>query len=293
MPDGSLGSISGLQEAHRRALADKLGITSLRALADADQRAIHTALANLRPRPSLARIAKWQTDARNRLTGAEVDRSDWHTAASFAVVFAQRQVGAVWEYRLEAEQTEVEPASESQQWPDWNCESLCAWMLGHVRPPEEQSHADAEPVGQRGPQAAKPAAIATSARTRRTELRVESATIIDALREQDLIRAGTVIAAPAEDLRAPVRLRLTISGGRSGQQLRAAVWFRRPAEPGWSPHDPVIVSPEGQAEFDLSSVPPGSHDIRLLAWATDPGATLAAVTLPTLTLRQEEEAAHA
>ena len=38
----------------------------------------------------------------------------------------------------------------------------------------------------------------------------------------------------------------------------------------------------GQGEFDLSSVPAGAHDVRLLAWATDPGATLAAVTLPRL-----------
>ncbi len=32
----------------------------------------------------------------------------------------------------------------------------------------------------------------------------------------------------------PVRLNLTVSGGRSGQQLEAAVWFRRQAAPGWS-----------------------------------------------------------
>jgi hypothetical protein len=50
----------------------------------------------------------------------------------------------------------------------------------------------------------------------------ENATIIDARREQDLIRAGALIAAPAEDFRAPVRLRLTVSGGRSGQRPRAA-----------------------------------------------------------------------
>ena len=284
MSDAGLESVSGLQEAHRRALAGKLEITSVRALADADQRAVYGALANLRPRPSLARVAQWQEDARNKLTDAEVDRSDWHTAASFAVVFAQRQVGADWEYRLEAERTEVEPASESRAWAGWNCEPLCAWMLGHVRPAESPAA---------GPAAhdAKPAttvAPVAPARTERRKLHVDSATIIDAERELDLIRAGTPIAAPTEDLRAPVRLRLTVSGGRSDQQLRAAIWFLRPSGPGWSPHDPVSVSPDGQAEFDLSPVPSGSYDIRLLAWATDPGATLAAVTLPTLTLRHDE-----
>ena len=64
-------------------------------------------------------------------------------------------------------------------------------------------------------------------------------------------------------------------------------WFRRPDGPGWSPQEPVTVPASGQAEFDLSSVPAGQHDVRLLAWATDPGATLAAVALPTLTFRRE------
>ena len=47
---------------------------------------------------------------RRALDGNEPnDRSAWHTAASFAVVFSQRQVDGQWERRLEAEQTEVEP----------------------------------------------------------------------------------------------------------------------------------------------------------------------------------------
>src|SRR5579859_3839945 len=57
MPGEDLMSIPGLQEVHQRALARKLGITSLRALADADQRAIYAALGSIRPRPSLTRIA--------------------------------------------------------------------------------------------------------------------------------------------------------------------------------------------------------------------------------------------
>jgi len=82
-------------------------------------------------------------------------------------------------------------------------------------------------------------------------------------------------------------MRFTVHGGRAGQQLRAAVWFRRPDGPGWSPQDPVTVPASGQAEFDLSTVPDGGHDVRLLAWATDPGTGLAAVSLPALTFRQE------
>ena len=66
MPSDEMDCIPGLEENHRRALAGELGITSLRALADADQRAIHTALGTMRPRPSLARIAAWQGQARQQ-----------------------------------------------------------------------------------------------------------------------------------------------------------------------------------------------------------------------------------
>jgi hypothetical protein len=272
---------------HRRALAGKLKITSLRGLADADQRAVYTALGNIRPRPSLARIATWQADARSRLNVAAIDRSDWHTAASFAVIFAQRQVGGAWEHRVEAERTEVEPAAESRQWPGWDCGPLGRWMLGQLSSPDDQPDAEASPASPAGAgSAAPPVASAAPGHPARADLRIDSAALIDARHEHSLIKAGRVIAAPPGDLTPPVRLRFTVTGGRSGQDLRAAVWFRRPAGPGWSPHDPVIVSPTGQAEFDLSSVPPGVHDVRLLAWAADTSATLTAAVLPTLTLHE-------
>jgi hypothetical protein len=290
VPGDDLRTISDLQDNHQRALAAKLGITSLQALAEADQRAIHTALENIRPYVSLARIAAWQDAARRTLSDPATDSSNWHTAASFAVIFAQRRVGDVWERRLEAGQTEVEPAAESRQWPGWDCGPLCDWMLGQLGPEEDQPDSETAAVDQAGAAAAaKPLASAALARAGRAKLRIDSATISDAFRELGLIRAGELIAASPEDLSPPVRLSITVSGGQSGQQLRAAVWFRRQDGPGWSPHEPAIVPPTGQAEFDLSSVPPGGHDIRLLAWATDAGATLAAVTLPRLTFRQEAE----
>jgi hypothetical protein len=192
----------------------------------------------------------------------------WETAASFAVIFARREVDGGWDRRLEAEQTEVEPEPEPRQWPGWDPGPLCDWMLAQLAPAPA------------GPSPAAPARAAP-ARGARAELRIDSATITDAAGDTDLISHGNPGAVPG-DLRHPVRLRFTVAGGRSGQQLRAAVWFRRRAAPGWSPNEPVLVTPSGQAEFDLSPVPPGGHEIRLLAWATDPGATLAAVTLPEL-----------
>lgn len=292
MASDDMDSIPGLQENHRRALTGKLGITSLQALADADQRAIYTALATLRPRPSLARIAAWQSQARSVLSGAASDPSAWQNAASFAVIFAQRRVDGEWERRIEAEQTEMEPALEPRQWPGWDCGPLCDWMLGQLGLPEDEEGSAGEPAAGAAPApsaAPAPVASAAGAPAARAELRIDSATITDAVHELDLITAGHPSAAPPGELRHPVRLRFTVSGGRSGQQLRAAAWFRRRAEPGWSPDEPVTVSPSGQAEFDLSSVPSGGHDVRLLAWASDPGATMAAVTLPRLTFRPQAE----
>lgn len=280
MPGDDLRSIADLQDNHRRALNNKLGITGFQALADADQRAIYTALQNVRPRPSLARIAAWQDDARSRLADTAIDRSVWHTAASFAVIFAQRQINGTWERRLEAEQTEVEPAPEPQQWADWDCGQLCDWMLAKVSQPE----------GLAASKAGADSRTRTAAtRTRRAELRIDSASITDASHELGLITGGKLISTPPGEIRPPAHLHLTVGGGRPGQQLRAAVWFRRHGHPGWSPQETVDLPPSGQAEFDLSLVPPGGHNVRLLAWATDPGATLAAVTLPTLTFHQEAD----
>jgi hypothetical protein len=276
----------GLQEAHRRALAGKLGITGLTALADADHRAIYTALGSLRPRPTLARIAAWQADARSRLSDAAVDASEWHRAASFAVIFAQRQVDGGWERRIEAEQTEVEPEPPGQEWPGWDCGPLCDWMLSQLDQPAGEA---GESAGAAGAVPPEPAAAPAPPAAGRAELRIDGAVLTDAEQTLDLIRAGTAIPAAPDELTPPVQLSVTVTGARPGQQLRAAVWFRRTAEPGWSPADPVRVPESGRVQFDLSPVPPGGHDVRVLAWATDPVASLAAVSLPRLTFRPDPE----
>ena len=284
-----LDSIPGLAENHRRVLASKAGITSLHALADADQRDVYTALASIRPRPSLARIAAWQNEARSRLGDAANDRSAWQTAASFAVIFARRQVDGRWERRLEAEQTEVEPAPEPRKWANWDCGPLCDWMLGQLGLAADEAGVADPAEAAAEPAAVEPAehAAAGGGAPERARLRIDSVTITDAADDVDLITDGHLVTAQPSDLHSPVRVRFTVHGGRAGQQLRAAVWFRRPDGPGWSPQDPVTVPASGQAEFDLSAVPAGGHDVRLLAWATDPGARLAAVSLPRLTFRQQ------
>lgn len=223
----------------------------------------------------------------DEISDAANGRSTWHTAASFAVIFAQRQVDGRSERRLEAEQTEVEPAPEPRQWATWDCGPLCDWMLSQLGLPEDEADAAGRAGAAPEPAAAEP--VAASAAPGRAELRIDDVTITEAGRELELISAGHLVTAPPGDLRHPVRLRFTVHGRRAGQQLRAAVWFRRSDGPGWSPQEPVTVPASGKAEFDLSSVPAGGHDLRLLAWATDPGATLAAVALPRLTFRQEAQ----
>jgi hypothetical protein len=297
VPGNDLSAVPGLQEAHRRALAGKLGITSLAALADADQRAIYTALGSLRPRPTLARIAAWQADARGRLSDAAVQSPEWRRAASFAVIFTQRQVAGGWERRIEAEQTEVDPEPPARGWPGWECVPLCDWMLGQLDRPEHEPAAETEPTAGDAAAAASAAAggataagaAGATAPAGRAELRIDSAVITDAERTLDLVQGGDVVTLPAAELTPPAQLSVTVTGGRSGQQLRVAVWFRRPAEPGWSPVPSASLPTSGQVEFALSSVPAGQHQVRLLAWATEPGASLAAVTLPGLTFRADPE----
>ena len=87
-----LSSIEGLADKHLRALA-RQHVTDLRGLVQADRRVIYRAMANLRPRPTLELISRWQDEARSTLDEAVTDTSDWHTAASFVVVFGQRQRG--------------------------------------------------------------------------------------------------------------------------------------------------------------------------------------------------------
>jgi len=55
--------------------------------------------------------------------------------------------------------------------------------------------------------------------------------------------------------------------------------------PGWNARDPVAVPGSGEVEFDLSAVPPGEHDMGLIAWAPDAAAKPVSVRLPAITIR--------
>ena len=144
MPTDDLSSIPGLEDKHLRTLA-RQQVTDLRSFADADQREIYKAMANIRPRPSLQRISRWQEEARSSLEEAETDASGWHTVASFAVIFGQRQVGRARERRVEAERTEVEPEQEPQVWVGWDFEPVGRWMADQLGTIDDAS-TPAQPV---------------------------------------------------------------------------------------------------------------------------------------------------
>jgi hypothetical protein len=294
VPD-DLSLIEGLADKHLRALG-RLHIVDLRGLADADPQAIYRTMANLRPRPTPEQIAGWQDQARDRLGDTVPDPAEWHTMTSFVVVFSQRQVGAAWERRVEAEQTEVEPERNPQVWSGWDCGPVCDWMHGQLRQAVgAEEPPGAEPAGEPVPAPAgepvpAPAgepvpAPAQPSRRDRAQLSIDSASIIDAAGRTEVVTAAVPAARPRTGLVAPVRVVFTIGGASPGARLQAVTRLLRPDGPGWNPQDPVVLAGPGQAEFDLALVPAGDHDLALIAWTPDATARPVSVRLPRVTIR--------
>jgi hypothetical protein len=292
VPDG-LSSIEGLADKHRR-LLDRHHVTDLRGLVQADRRVIYRAMANLRPRPTLELISQWQDEARSMLDEFVTDTSDWHTAASFVIVFGQRHHDGAWEHRVEVEQTEVEPERNPQVWPGWDCVPVCAWMAGQLGQPGAEP--PGEPVTQpsavaeaplSGEPVARPAAEPAPEPPRpvsRPRLRIDSAAFVDAAGRTDVVKAGELIPDPRTRFTVPVRVVLTVSGARPGSRLQAVARVQRPNAAGWNAQDPVIPSSSGRAEFDLSAVPAGDHEMSLIAWAPDASAKPVSLRLPQITI---------
>jgi hypothetical protein len=288
VPD-DLSSIEGLADKHVRALA-RQHVTDLRGLVQADPEVIYRAMANLRPRPAREQIARWQDDARNRLATSAA--SEWQTAASFVVVFSQRKEGDTWERRVEAERTEVEPERTMQLWSGWDAAPVCDWMRGQLdqaadagaQPAEEPPTEPAaeEPAAEPAPAQAAPAPGPAS----RTQLRIDSAALIDAAGRTEVVTAGALAADPRTELVAPVRVVFAVGGAPPGTPLQAVARIRQPDGPGWNPRDPVVLAGPGQVEFDLTPVPAGDHVMALIAWAPDATAKPVSVTLPNVTIRQ-------
>jgi len=283
VPD-DLSSIEGLADKHLRALA-RQHVTDLRGLVQADPEAIYRAMASLRPRPTREQISRWQDDARSKL--ATPDASEWQTAASFVVVFSQRIQDDTWERRVEAERTEVEPERTMQVWSGWDAAPVCDWMRGQLgQAAGAEAQPAEEPAGEPVAEPA-PAPVAPPSAAGQTQLRIDSAAIIDAAGRTDVVTGGELAASPRTELAAPVRVVFTVSGAPPGTRLQAVTRVERRDGPGWNPRDPVTLPGAGQAEFDLALVPAGDHDLALIAWAPDASAKPVSVRLPRVTIRPE------
>ena len=291
MPD-DLSSIEGLADKHVRALA-RQQVTDLRGLVQADQSAIYRAMANLRPRPTLEQISRWQDDARNRLAEtASLGMADGGLVRGGLQPAAR--MGDTWERRVEAEQTEVEPERHPQVWSGWDVRArlrLDARPAGpgrrrRAQPRKSHRRGAARGAGRRrGPAPARAAPAPGPAS--RAQLRIDSAALIDATGRTEVVTAGVLAANPRTELVAPVRVVFTVGGAPPGTRLQAVARIQRPDGPGWNPRDPVVLAGPGQAEFDLTPVPAGDHEMALIAWAPDATAKPVSVRLPRVTIRQE------
>ena len=290
MPD-ELSSIEGLADKHVRALA-RQEVTDLRGLVQADQRAIYRAMANLRPRPTLEQISRWQDEARSRLG----ETQQWQTAASFVVVFSRRQAGGAWERRVEAEQTEIEPERHPEVWSGWECQPVCAWMLGQLpglapaAPPEPPPRlhppsrlhppAAAKPPPARAARAAPgprvPGPVAHRQRRAHRRGRADRGGDGGRARREPAHRTGR--AGP----RGLHRRRRPAGNATAGGRPHPAPGRARLEPPGSGGPGRA-----GQAEFDLAPVPAGDHEMALIAWAPDATAKPVSVTLPRVTIRPE------
>jgi hypothetical protein len=273
VPSDDLRSIPDLHDKHRRVLAGQLKITTFRALVHADRRDIQRAMRNLKPRPTLEQIAQWQDHARSRRSEATADRSDWHPAASFAVVFAQREVDDDWEHRIEVERTEVEPEEERRIWPGWDCGRICGWMRAQV-PGDAGPEAEPEPGAETGAEeaaarATEPAVAPAAEVRERPQLRISRITVIGPARTAETAAADVAVTTSPGGPAEPPRIEITVSGARREQEIHALAWVLHPGESGWNLQDPVVIRGAGVASFDLSRLPPGPHGLTLVAWTPD------------------------
>ena len=198
MPAEDLRAIPGLQENHRRELAAKLAITSLRALADADQRTVYEALRNIRA-PSFA-------DAHRGLAGRCSRQAPRHGGQRTGLAHLRLLCGdlrsAPGQRRLGAPDRS---GANGGGTPRWNPGNGRAGTAGHcvtgcsanstgqqARQIPKAGVADgaaattAESAARTAPAQAAPARAA-HARAARAELRIDSATITDAVQKLELI----------------------------------------------------------------------------------------------------------
>jgi hypothetical protein len=265
MASDDLSAIPGLEEKHRRVLAD-LGVTSAESLAAADQKQIHGAMRRLRPRPTVDDIAAWQEHARRY--GPSAVEAEWERAATFVVSFEQRRGAHGAERQLLVERTELEPEQPAKTWSGWDCRSICSWMLEQLdeaQPIADEQHE--EPPAPR--RRSKP----------RSPIRVELVTLVGGGVDIDLTHADPAakpILSEAE------RLTVEVSGVDPDHGVNVAARLRRRGHPGMNLGEPIPVEGDGRVEFDLARLTSQPHHASVLVWTADGSSTPTVVRLPPL-----------
>ncbi len=267
MSGNGLGSIPGLRDTHRKALAGA-GVTTLRALANADPKMLRDVL---RPtRVKRATVDEWQAHARKATGAAPSTRAgqgaatpEWEDIASYAVIFEQRGDPGDVERRITVARTELEPEEETTSLPGWSPATLGSWF-GSRFPIAEPP---AAPVTSGGAGADE----ATADRATLPALRIESVRLI-----QDDEPTGVY---PTQGDDAPLiactkdgRLEIEVRGAAPDDEIQVALQIRRTVEEAdedrprlWHAVS-VEACERGRATLALARVGSGRREGKLVAW---------------------------
>jgi hypothetical protein len=317
-----LTAILGLLAKHRKVLADRLQIATSAALARGGPQGIIDAMSGqVRPTPSVEKVVERQEFARPNDEGAAAqpdegaaakseeagaaeseeaaapeseeaaaaEPPDWERVAAFVLSFEQRQVEGRPERQLVAQQAETEAEQEGTSWPTWDPSGLSDWLQqkladvgGHdqAAPPQGQP-ARAERTPETGPGHSPGEAGMRSGRGR---LRIRLVTIADTTGRVRVV-SDDQLTAQAVTCTVPGRLEVQVAGAETRRDVQVALRFARTGQLGWSPHEPTTASADGTAKIELTEVPTGQYEARVLAWTPDASAEHVAVGLGILTIR--------
>jgi hypothetical protein len=272
-----LSSIPGLEEKHRKVLAERVGVTTCDELARADPTEIFDAMRRLRPRPTVDEIVVWQ-DAAIREVAARADGSEWDRAATFVVSFEQRNSDTGWERQLVVEQTELEPEQPPKVWPNWDCGDICSWMSTRL----EVAESSAQSTLGKGATGETPSVLPAPMQIEIVELRSGGG-------EVNLMPKRSTTAPGAVEFSSTGHAVVAVTGVDPDQVVHVVARERRPGRPGLNLHKPVVRRGGGTVELPLSRLAVGDHEAKVVAWAPDQSVAASALRLPRLIRRPQPE----